>query len=95
VAYLNSNVVRFIHYQRGRDARQGMPQLKIGHLRASPLPDAPERVFAALVRFSSEEETDALDAVVGEALGLSARERELVKAWASSLGRVPSPRARC
>jgi hypothetical protein len=94
VAYLNSNVVRFIHYQRFRDARQGMPQLKIGHLRALPLPDGPERVFAALAGFSSEEETDALDAVVAESLGLSTRERELVKAWASSLGRVPSPRAR-
>jgi hypothetical protein len=94
VAYLNSSVVRFLHYQRFRDARQGMPQLKIGHLRSLPLPDAPERVFAELARFTSEEEAEALDAVVAESLGLSAREREVVRAWSSGAGRVPSPRAR-
>ena len=40
VAYLDSSAVRFLHYMRHRDARQGMPQLKIGHLRVTPdLPD--------------------------------------------------------
>jgi hypothetical protein len=94
VAYLNSSVVRFVHYQRFRDARQGMPQLKIGHLRALPLPDAPPRIFAELARFDSADDAEALDAVVAESLGLSAREREVVRAWAASAGRVPSPRAR-
>jgi hypothetical protein len=94
VAYLNSNVVRFVHYQRFRDARQGMPQLKISHLRALPLPDAPARVFADLARFTSEEHADELDVVVAEALGLSTRELEIVREWARGPGRVPSPRTR-
>src|SRR5262249_27943656 len=54
LAYLNSAPVRWFHYFRPRDARQGMPQLKIGHLRAFPdLPaGAPER--AELERLGAE-----------------------------------------
>ncbi len=36
VAYLNSTPVRWLHYVRHRDARQGLPQVKIGHLRSIP-----------------------------------------------------------
>jgi hypothetical protein len=45
VAYLNSMPVRWLHYVRHRDARQGMPQLKVAHLRRTPAPPS-----AALVR---------------------------------------------
>jgi hypothetical protein len=38
VAYLNSTPVRWCHYFRNRDARLGIPQVKIGHLRAIPAP---------------------------------------------------------
>jgi hypothetical protein len=38
VAYLNSTPIRWLHYARHRDARQGMPQLKVAHLRATPTP---------------------------------------------------------
>jgi len=41
VALLNSSLIRWAHYMRFRDARQPvMPQVKIGHLRAIPLPPA-------------------------------------------------------
>jgi hypothetical protein len=45
VAYLNSSPIRWLHYVRHRDARQGMPQLKVAHLRRTPAPPS-----AALVR---------------------------------------------
>ncbi len=48
LAYLNSSPVRFYHYMRHRDARQGMPQLKIAHLRALPAPPRGSPAFAAL-----------------------------------------------
>jgi hypothetical protein len=38
VAYLNSTPIRWRHYFRNRDARLGMPQVKVGHLRAIPAP---------------------------------------------------------
>ena len=36
VAYLNSTPIRWLHYYQNRDARLGMPQVKIGHLRGIP-----------------------------------------------------------
>ena len=36
VAYLNSTPIRWLHYFRNRDARQGMPQMKIGALEGHP-----------------------------------------------------------
>jgi hypothetical protein len=47
VAYLNSTPIRWHHYYRHRDARLGMPQVKIGHLRSIPAPRDP-KVVAAL-----------------------------------------------
>lgn len=87
VAYLNSSAVRWYHYTRYRDARQGMPQLKIGHLRAVPtLDDAGARAQLREIgtRFGerncgvSESEREELDGIVFAALGLSEAERELV-----------------
>ena len=38
VAWLNSTPIRYLHFHRYRDARQGMPQVKIAQLRATPAP---------------------------------------------------------
>jgi hypothetical protein len=95
LAYLNSTPIRWFHYFRHRDARQGMPQMKIGHLRAFPdlPPGAPgrekiERLGAELGARNSgitPEEQAHLDALVAEALGLDDAARERLAAWAASL----------
>jgi Eco57I restriction-modification methylase len=89
VAYLNSTPVRWFHFHKQRDARQGMPQVKIAHLRALPAPDS-----AALPRLAalgarpgarnagiSDAERAELDTLVAAALGLTAEESERVGAW--------------
>jgi hypothetical protein len=100
VVYLNSGAVRFYHYTRHRDARQGMPQLKIGHLRALPTvgdPSARARLGAIGERLGkrnsglTENEREEIDAVVFEALGLSSAERELVRGFARE---KPPPKRR-
>jgi hypothetical protein len=84
VAYLNSTPIRWLHYMRHRDARQGMPQLKISHLRATPAPPS-RALVSALHTFGAElsargrgirkVEQDALDALVADAFELEAGER--------------------
>ncbi|MFO0587922.1 MAG: N-6 DNA methylase [Polyangiaceae bacterium] len=101
VAYLNSTPVRWFHYVRHRDARQGMPQMKIAHLRALPCPaddsskrDALAAIGAALsVRNDGarQEEQDAIDELAAELLGMDARERDVVRAWARNLAPKPAP----
>jgi len=84
VAYLNATPIRWLHYVRHRDARQGMPQLKIAHLRATPAP--PSRALVAElialgVRISEcgrglgANEQAELDALVEAAFELSVEER--------------------
>jgi Eco57I restriction-modification methylase len=99
-AYLNAAVVRWFHFHAHRDARQGMPQLKIAHLRALPdLPDARVRdrlgslgeTLATRNEGIPAEARAALDDLVERALGLPAAERAAVRAWMSS--NAP-PRAR-
>jgi hypothetical protein len=93
VAYLNSSLVRFYHFTRHRDARQGMPQLKIGHLRA--LPDVPESAARealhvlgqAIARKSDgicSADRQRLDELVAAAFGLTAEERFTVQRWAEN-----------
>ncbi|HEY4117064.1 MAG TPA: N-6 DNA methylase [Byssovorax sp.] len=99
LAWLNAAPIRWLHYTRFRDARQGMPQLKIGHLRATPAP--PASAIEALSRAGAElgarnrgatpQELDAIDALVADALVLEAPERALVRAWA---GANPPPEGR-
>jgi len=94
VAYLNSSPIRFFHYMRHRDARNGMPQLKIQHLRAIPAPPNP-RLVGELERAGTElssqnrgiqsDEQRALDRRVAEAFGLTASEEERMFAWADVL----------
>ncbi|HEX5099061.1 MAG TPA: hypothetical protein VFV94_06150, partial [Polyangiaceae bacterium] len=85
VAYLNSTPIRWLHYVRHRDARQGMPQLKIAHLRTTPVPPTRALVsdLASLgARLSEsgsgvrEREQLELDALVEAAFELSMEDRK-------------------
>lgn len=92
VAYLNALPIRWFHFNRYRDAREGMPQVKIGHLRALPAPTTLEpRDIAALERESrrlgaiegdpTDAEREPLDTLVSGLLGLGLDERLLMNAW--------------
>ncbi len=87
VAYLNSSVVRWRHYYRNRDARLGMPQVKIGHLRA--IPEPPPQLVDALTKMGdalntrndgiTREESGAINALVAEAFALTVAQRERIE----------------
>jgi len=90
VAYLNATLIRWLHYVRHRDARQGMPQLKIGHLRATPAP--PDRalveelaVFGEMLAAKNAgvdaSEQLYLDTRVADAFQLTDDERRLIANW--------------
>jgi hypothetical protein len=99
LCYLNSDVIRWFHFMSRRDARQGMPQLKIGHLRRLPAPitATPQAQLHGLgvklagKRPPTEIERASMNAWACEALGLSLAERAIVGAWAS---KNPLPRSR-
>jgi hypothetical protein len=104
LALLNSSLLRWAHYWMHRDARQGMPQLKVGHLRALPaMPEGPPDLrpqLEALARAaaSSAEALDAparqrLDELVSRGYGLSDDERGRVAAWQRE-NPLPTPRRR-
>lgn len=90
-AYLNSNPVRYFHFVRHRDARQGMPQLKIGHLRAMPAIGDPtaraaldalgRRLGTRNAGFEANDRAE-LDRLVFDALHFRPDERALVAKWA-------------
>jgi hypothetical protein len=94
---LNSSLIRWLHYTRQRDARQGMPQLKVGHLRALPAPPAAapgvralqqiealgQRLGAANAGVGPDARAE-LDQLVADAYGLSLAERDAVSEWAAS-----------
>jgi hypothetical protein len=93
-AYLDSTPIRWLHYVRHRDARQGMPQLKIGHLRETPAPPKAALVgeLAALGEAWSARnagvdaaEQARLDELVADAFDLSAEERARLRAWWAAL----------
>lgn len=99
LAYLNSTPIRWYHFHGQRDAQQGMPQVKVRHLRALPAP--PESTVARLHELgeglsqSNRGITDAersdLDEQVAAALGIHDADRHLVLEW----GRAnPPPSAR-
>ncbi len=100
VAYLNSALARWWHFSSHRDARQGMPQLKIGHLRRLPaFPEGPHaaglcalsRRLSARNRGLGADDRAALDGFVFDAFGLSEPERRSIERWAAE---HPVPRAR-
>jgi hypothetical protein len=84
VAYLNSTPIRWRHYFRNRDARLGMPQVKIGHLRAIPAPssDVVDELNEIGRRLNerndgvTREEQLQVDRIVGRGFGLTATELE-------------------
>ncbi len=89
LAWLNATPVRWYHYHRWRDARQGMPQVKIGHLRALPAPhsdgvaalaEVGARLAARNSGVSAAEQAE-LDAVACVAAGLDAGQAALVADW--------------
>lgn len=94
LAWLNSSPVRWFHYTRNRDARQGMPQVKITHLRSLPAPPSTSAI-ASIEEFGrtmgerntglSAAEQSALDALVADVLELDANERQIVNAWLTAL----------
>jgi hypothetical protein len=97
VAWLNSTPIRWFHYHRNRDARLGMPQVKIGHLRALPAPrdraaiDSLAELGAAWSQRNtgmSEAEQRRLDEIVALALhldhGAFERMRHDARAWQST-----------
>jgi hypothetical protein len=99
LAYLNSTPIRWYHFHGQRDAQQGMPQVKVGHLRAIPAPadsaiEALRKLGERLGRSNrgiSDAERSELDHVVAGALGIDGAALEMVLAW----GRAnPPPTAR-
>lgn len=96
-AYLNSTLIRWLHYTRYRDARQGMPQVKIGHLRSLPSPPRLSAEWLARLEQICQEATQsdelspttrtALDAHVQSAFGLSAQHHDQLLAWATAMPR--------
>jgi hypothetical protein len=99
LAYLNSTPIRWYHFHGQRDAQQGMPQVKVGHLRAIPATD--DSTVEALSKLGerlgqsnrgiSEAERSELDHIVAGALGINEAALKMVLAW----GRAnPPPTAR-
>ncbi|WP_438006323.1 N-6 DNA methylase [Sorangium sp. So ce321] len=100
LCYLNSSPVRWWHYTRHRDAREGMPQVKIAHLRAIPAPSpARSDLIAALDALGRElgpanaglpaDARRHLDGVVASMLEMTEEERSCVARWAAA---TPLPR---
>lgn len=90
VAYINSTPIRWLHYMRHRDARQGMPQMKIGHLRSIPAPPSRDLVPTVVELGAALSERNAgigaaervlIDSVVAEMFGLTPDERVLIERW--------------
>jgi hypothetical protein len=94
VAYLNAWPVRWFHYTRHRDARQGMPQMKIAHLRALPSPATDRSKRDALTAIGTNlsvrndgirpEEQRAIDDLAEDLLGLDDDERAIIRAWVAT-----------
>ena len=92
--HLNSTPVRWLHWLRHRDARAGIPQVKVGHLRSLPdLPPSARRALDALG--AGPGRVAEADAIVLEALGLDLAEREALRRWWAAEGArvVPPPAA--
>jgi SAM-dependent methyltransferase len=88
VAWLNSPLIRWLHFHRHRDARQPvLPQVKVGHLRSLPAPPLGLPPWAdALANITARWHRDpsaggALHQLVSEIYGLDAVERAMVEAW--------------
>lgn len=97
LALLNSAPVRFLHFHRFRDARQGMPQLKIAQLRRTPALGLDTGLRAELEALGERlaernggidaEAQARLDAAVAAAWKLTPEIVERVEAWARTKSR--------
>jgi hypothetical protein len=96
LAYLNAWPLRWLHYMRHRDARQGMPQVKISHLRSLPAPPLLAEDASALDTLGRKlgvrnegiddfEQRD-LDALVGRILGMCSNELDRIEQWRKEKG---------
>jgi hypothetical protein len=104
LCWLNSEAIRWFHYHAHRDARQGMPQLKIAHLRSLPAPPPKgsrlgsalhalgDTLYNANAGIGPLERTQ-LNRWVCEALQLDKQDRKLVSDWAQKTP-PPKPRTR-
>jgi len=97
---LNSRVVRWFHYNRFRDAREGMPQLKVGHLRKLPRPqdcEAADEIAKDVDRLlltrgrASNEVREAIEARVYAAYGLDLDQQQEIESWWRSFRFVRRP----
>ena len=86
----NSRVVRWFHYNRFRDAREGMPQLKVGHLRKLPRPqdcEAADEIAKDVDRLlltrgrANNEVREAIEARVYAAYGLDLDQQQEIESW--------------
>lgn len=90
VGLLNSPTLRWFHHQNFRDAREGMPQVKINHLRRYPTPTNPkplQRIAATSLRLSeankvpSVRQNRSLHLLVAEAYDLTDDEADRIWSW--------------
>jgi hypothetical protein len=98
VAYLNTSPVRWFHHASHRDARHGMPQVKVSHLRSLPAPLAGTPARAALGELGarlgarnsgiSADEQREIDDLACLALGIDREGAALVERWALRAGRT-------
>jgi len=79
LAYLNSAPVRWYHFHKQRDAQQGMPQVKISHLRALPCPSP--ATIAELAAQPCPPDRASVDAALCAGLGLSHDDVAAITAW--------------
>lgn len=99
LAYLNSSLVRWLHFHTQRDARQGMPQIKVAHLRALPSPSLAciEELAAGFEPVCARQsgilpdERRALDEAVYRGFGLDEAACGEVDRWAAA-NPPPAPR---
>lgn len=97
LAYLNSSPVRWLHYTRHRDARQGMPQMKISHLRSIPAPPRRADELQQLTEMGRElggrntgitgPEQESLDGLVARLWGLDEVARARIRVWSAAMRR--------
>ena len=87
--YLNSRPLRWLHYHRFRDARQGMPQVKLKHLRA--IPDLETASWQELAQISFAHNTKPVQSdlvraeeIIYRSWGIQDQERESIIGWYTS-----------
>jgi hypothetical protein len=93
-AYLNATLARWFHYQTFRDAREGMPQVKIAHLRRLPMPPrfatGDRRALEAIASSwdGSCAARERLDDLVFELFDVGDEDRTRVRTWFEGVGAV-------